>query len=396
LGIKIPTGTQTGDWIQGRQYWNGTLSDPGTIHPSSTQVGAGALVSKEVNAASAAAQGTTPEKLEAYLQTQRQITPTTAVPTAVTPAGVATTAGVTSASLTMPGAKTAPNILEEQKKLYASSGITDLDTKVTELQASMDAKKAEADKRRAEVNENPFLSEASRVGRIAKIDSLLNDSLQTDNTKLTNLQNQLIAKKADINTQLGLVVQQFNLDKSVLDTNFSMFNSLLSSGALVNANANDINSIASQLGLPFSFIQSAITISAKKNTELKYYEDSNGNVTAVLMDKNTGDALNQTSLGKLAAGTKISGAETKAEQTAKLTQTLESNKNSYGHIPPNVFMGGMEAYVNAGLGTSDQYIRAYWNLTDPQRAVGTGKTPGTFNTDYGFSIDYRNKLSGGL
>jgi len=59
-------------------------------------------------------------------------------------------------------------------------------------------------------------------------------------------------------------------------------------------------------------------------------------------------------------------------------------------------MGGIEAYVNAGLGTSDQYIRAYWNLTDPQRAVGTGKTPGTFNTDYGFSIDYRNKLSGGL
>src|SRR3990167_653722 len=42
LGIKAPSGGfQTGGWYSGRQYWNGTLSDPGVIHPQSNQQGAG-------------------------------------------------------------------------------------------------------------------------------------------------------------------------------------------------------------------------------------------------------------------------------------------------------------------------------------------------------------------
>lgn len=49
LGIKPPPGGfKQGGWYQGRQYWNGTLSDPGVIHPESNQRGAGQAVSKEV------------------------------------------------------------------------------------------------------------------------------------------------------------------------------------------------------------------------------------------------------------------------------------------------------------------------------------------------------------
>lgn len=67
LGIKPPPGGfQQGGWYQARQYWDGTLSEPGVIHPSSTQQGAGQPVSKEV------VQQTAPENWE-YIQQQRQI-----------------------------------------------------------------------------------------------------------------------------------------------------------------------------------------------------------------------------------------------------------------------------------------------------------------------------------
>ena len=73
LGIKPPSGGfQQGGWYSGRQYWGGTLSDPGVIHQSSNQQGAGQAVSAEVNAQSARAQGVTPQQLESYLQSQRQ------------------------------------------------------------------------------------------------------------------------------------------------------------------------------------------------------------------------------------------------------------------------------------------------------------------------------------
>ena len=39
---------QTGGWYDGRQYWNGTFSQPGQIHPQSNQVGAGQQVSNAV------------------------------------------------------------------------------------------------------------------------------------------------------------------------------------------------------------------------------------------------------------------------------------------------------------------------------------------------------------
>lgn len=49
LGISAPSGGfQVGGWYEGRQYWDGTLSDPGQIHPASQQQGAGQNVSDEV------------------------------------------------------------------------------------------------------------------------------------------------------------------------------------------------------------------------------------------------------------------------------------------------------------------------------------------------------------
>jgi len=65
LGISAPSGGfQTGGWYQGRQYWNGTLSDPGVIHPQSNQQGAGQAVSQET------VQQTNPDNWQ-YIQSQQ-------------------------------------------------------------------------------------------------------------------------------------------------------------------------------------------------------------------------------------------------------------------------------------------------------------------------------------
>lgn len=68
LGISAPAGGfQTGGWYSGRQYWNGSLSDPGVEHPESNSATAGKAVNQEVRAASAAAQGVSIQDFNTYL-----------------------------------------------------------------------------------------------------------------------------------------------------------------------------------------------------------------------------------------------------------------------------------------------------------------------------------------
>lgn len=83
LGIKAPSGGfQTGGWYGGRQYWNGTFSDKGAIHPESNQQGAGQVVSPSVNAQSAVAQGTSVQNFNQYLAdaSVKDIQPAVTVP----------------------------------------------------------------------------------------------------------------------------------------------------------------------------------------------------------------------------------------------------------------------------------------------------------------------------
>lgn len=61
---------QNGEWIAGRQYWNGTYGQPGQINPLSNQQGAGQMVSQEVNRQSSVAQGQAPNAIQNYLAQQ--------------------------------------------------------------------------------------------------------------------------------------------------------------------------------------------------------------------------------------------------------------------------------------------------------------------------------------
>ena len=163
LGINPPAGGfQTGGWYAGRQYWNGTLSAPGVIHPASNQQGAGQAVSKEV------VQQTNPDNW-AYIQQQANQQGTA---TASNNAGTAGTTGTSGLSGMAP-TNTSFNLPEIYKSLFESSGITELEQGLAEKEKAFTEAKGK-------INDNPYLSEATRVGRVAKLEQLHADRTKKD------------------------------------------------------------------------------------------------------------------------------------------------------------------------------------------------------------------------
>ncbi len=244
-------GFQQGGWYEGRQYWDGTFSDPGQINKLSNQIGAGQAVSNEVIAQ------TNPNNV-AYIQQQKQsFTPTapTSTPAATstpTPQATVTPGGAATASVFSP----APiDLAGTYNSLVSSAGLTEKDAEIA-------TKKQQATEAKAKINDNPFLSEATRVGRVAKIDELANDTI-------SNLQNEVATKRADIQMQLELQTKQFDINSSQAQQNLSQFNSLLSMGALDNASPEEIANITRATGLSSEVIASAIN-----NKKISGYETS--------------------------------------------------------------------------------------------------------------------------
>lgn len=295
-------GFKTGGWYSGYQYWNGTFApQAGQIHPASTQQGAGQAVSPEINRQTSIQAGLPPTANQEYIdrlnQQQKATTAqyaapaTTGTPTTGTPGGVSGVSAIT-----------APATQEiDLQSLYGNlqtkAGITDLQNKYLEQErAFIEAK--------GKINDNPYLSEATRVGREAKLTKLFNENT-------ANLQNEIKMRQADVETQMNLAMKQFDINSEIAKTNFTKFNSLLEMGALDNATGEDIANITRSTGISSDMIQSAINARTKKDVETQVIQSTadNGEVTVSVIDKNTGDIISQKSLGRVgnAQGTGDSG-----------------------------------------------------------------------------------------
>jgi len=287
LGVQAPSeGFQQGGWYQGRQYWNNTLSDPGVIHPESSQQGAGQAVSSDVNRQSDTAQGLQSGTIDKYLATLRQqssaIAPKANVQTtgnvpgsAVIPQG---SAGVSAGSVLPQPTINLPGIYEN---LYEKSGVKAKQEQLSKMEKEfIDAKGI--------VNDNPFLSEGSRVGREAKLRTLFDE-------RTANLRNEIAQSKADIETQLNLQTKQFDINSQQAQLALNQFNTLLDMGALDAASGEDIASITRSTGLGSSVIQSAIQArqTANLSTQIKTFDDGeNEGFIIFTIDKN-GNVVNQ-------------------------------------------------------------------------------------------------------
>lgn len=263
--LKITTpqgGFQQGSWVQGRQYWDGTFSDPGVIHPSSNQQGAGQMVSEEVNRQSSIAQGLAPDAIQKYLTKQQtNNNPTSMVqPGQIAPGAAAPTS--TDGGTGMPVAPLnpqVPDLTALYQNLYKDLGIADKEAKIAEAEKQY----YEA---RNQISDNPFLSASSMDNRLRRL-------RQGYETETQPLQTQVATAKADLETQLNLQTKQFDINSQAAQQSLNQFNILLEAGALDNASGEDIASITRATGLSSGMIQAAVAANKQKNLSVSSYDD---------------------------------------------------------------------------------------------------------------------------
>lgn len=200
---------------------------------------------------------------------------------------------------------------------------------VSELEAELNAKKTALVAAQTNINDNPFYSEASRTGKLAKLD-------QTAQAEIANLENNISQKKADAQVKLNIATQQYNIDDKNYQNNLQKLNLLISSGAIVNASGADIAQIAQATGMTTSMVKS-IQEKAKsdmvKPTVITNTDD-NGNVTVSVIDGNTGALIGSNSLGSV--GKADSGGASKNASSQEiigvLSEALDSVAGDDGHV----------------------------------------------------------------
>ncbi|MCR4306246.1 MAG: hypothetical protein NUV73_04145 [Candidatus Daviesbacteria bacterium] len=322
LGIKAPAGGfKEGGWYNGRQFWGGTLSDPGVIHELSNQQGAGQAVSQEVVAQ------TNPANV-GYVNQQRQQQKLPALNNSTNPAtfpgGDGSAAGA-GAGTGIPGGVgfnqptiDLPSIYD---KLYESSGVKGKQEQLFQYDKDF----AEAT---GKINDNPFLAEATRVGRIAKLDDLYQK-------RTANLRGEIASAKADVETQLALQTKQFDINSEQARLALDQFNTLLGLGAFDGASGEDIAQITRSTGLSSSMINSAINANKQKNVQTSTIQFDDGtNQGYAVINSQTGEIISKqtvaqskpkaTGSGKLneseVKATNISNAKKAAQQGASVSQ----------------------------------------------------------------------------
>ena len=217
----------------------------------------------------------------------------------------------------------------EYKSLYDSLGLSGFKEQIQAKQQEILALRGQTDEAIGLINENPWASAANRTGRIAKLEDQFNRKASVINAEAALIQQQYAEARGELDTQMNLKMQQFNIDTQGFERNLTQLNSLLDMGALDNASMDSLQSIASQVGMSGDMIQSMVNAQkqAKINPTMLQHTDDYGNVTVTLLDANTGNVIKKESLGKVDAsrltptsisggGSTVSGLD--ATKTAKL------------------------------------------------------------------------------
>lgn len=179
--------------------------------------------------------------------------------------------------------QTAIDLPSFYKSQYDSSGIAN-------LEAAISAKERRYTEALSTINDNPFLSEGSRVGRQQKLNIDFENSTANDYKNIDR-------KRADIETAVGLQSRQFDINSQQSQLALSQFNSLLSSGALDSASGDDIAKITRATGLSSASIDSAIKANKAKNltTTVQSYDDGTNQGFKILTIDQGGNIVNSKS-----------------------------------------------------------------------------------------------------
>lgn len=377
--IKLSNGqtvqASQGGWYDGQQFWGGTLSQPGQINSQSDQIGAGQMVSKEVNAQSAVAQGVTPSNFESYLSTQRNILANSPTPKMTSTGQVQNyTNGVQNGAMatyvdpsvpkvqtlgevvselkdTLPtDAPTAPNLLETYKALTSDGTITTLEQSIIDLKAQKADALAQLEVNTTAERGKPVAQNVVE-GRVSEQQRIAQEKVDFIDRQLVTASEELAMRYKSVEAIMTYTQQDFTNAKSVYDSKFTQAMDLITQArgirndqisvvqkAQDNARANlqifanaimsgnlslgnlspdsaaALNGMELAAGLPMGFI-SSLHVNAKD--QILHINDSTGEV--LVADGNGGFRTIQAMTPTKTGG---AGGYTAKEYTSKVTSAI--------------------------------------------------------------------------
>jgi hypothetical protein len=352
-----PTGYQEGGWYwdpaakQARQFSGGKFGDPNVIN-NPNQVGYGQQVSPEV---------------------QAQSNPTM---TAATNPTVAVNNGVTATQ------QPALDVQSLYDKSMTSPEIKSVSDQIAELDKQINDKETKYNAVVAAENDNPWLAEATRVGRIGKINDKKNAEMNTLVARKQVLADQLASYKADAQNKLNVALKQYDINKQGTQDNLNKLSVLISTGAIGNLSDADLATLGGATGFTTEQLKAVKTRSKTKDANLQIVKGDNGSYAVVDMNNN-GKEVSKGQIGD--GGDSKTGANSVG---GKIGSVLESNKNTYGHVGSQLWNEALGQWQTQNQGTPEDFIKKYGMYTD------YNLDPESFFKAYGFSKAKRKELFG--
>ncbi len=439
LGIKATTTGgvfKQGAWYNARQYWNGTLGEPGVIHPESNQQGAGQPVSQEVVRASSVAAGKPADAYSKYIAAGAPVTgynPNTGKPTTqqnssqVTDLG-AVLNGVQTSAYETPGVQTAaeiladlkasglfpageaptpPNLSQQYQDLITAQGVPAIQTAITDLKAQADALVAQT---RTNVSAERGKPVAENVieGRVGVQQKQSQEQLDFINRQLTVKQNELTAALTNIQTIMNLTQTDYQNASDAYNKKFEQAITTINlvhgiqqdqktdvQRAQDNARANAqilYNAIRegglSMNNLPADAKAQLNSLEVQSGLPLGFFQSIKADPKADIIATSSYEGQTQVlfrnqdgSVSVQTYGTRSGSGSTNTSNRTAIVLGLQAAANKSGHVTPDIFKAALNAYIADGLGDKKSFVENFYTYADYNR--------GDFKKAYGFDpIDY--------
>lgn len=404
LGIKAPSGGfQQGGWYSGRQYWNGTLSDAGVIHPESSQQGAGQKVSSEVNRQSDVAQGLPLGTIDAYVAQQNaqpipQQTFENKAQVSQYLGNVATSAynssnigvpALSSASqianqiksqlpTNLPEAPKTAEMFNQQKQALGVDNLEGTVNAITDQIRTIEATK------RQQINSELGKAVPLNViqGRVSEAERQQNERLDALNREKAYAVDQLNSAYKSIDLVMKFAQTDFENAKSLYDTKFKqtmdiltmahgieqdqislamkqqdvaranaqiMMNAIKDGGMDYNSlppeTMAQINKLELQAGLPIGFFGA---IKKDPKADIVSTTTADGQIQVLLRNPD-GSMKLQTYGTKTSSGAKPTAAELQRTAIADMSRTLAEAGGADGIVSPEEWQQARQAWISKGL-----------------------------------------------
>ena len=360
LGIKPPSGGfKTGGWYSGRQFWGGTLGDPGVIHPSSDQPGAGgaaytapkdvAYIKSEREKAGLSARPTAQDQVTPYLnQFQADLFKTQEAPKVKIP------------TMEELKKKLAPGVaypdplkrVEKFEEMRLEYGVADLEASLTSIKDQIEAEMNLLREQRGIEEGKPVpmgviagrISEEERVAQqrvdfLGRQQARITDELNTKYSLISTYMKLMGLDYTDAVTRYdtefknniqmyGIILQQeqralkaWEYQQTAAKANLQIYVNAITEGNLTYANMSTdqklmVSKLEVQSGLPIGFV-SNLRMSFKDR--LLSVNDKTGE--ALMVDENGNFKVVQT--GMRPTPTKPTEKETKKDDFAEMNEILQ-------------------------------------------------------------------------